>query len=379
MNLQFRGLTRLSMSDRLQKDSLLKPLLRTGWRAALLLHGLASAATSGGGGAPRVFYGGARSGNLGGPLVKVKRLQGFFPPKAWRYNLVYALSNAPYLPAPALEMLRRRHIPLVLNQNGVFYPGWYGGDWHAQNIVMAHAYHSAEYVFWQSEFCRRSADRFLGQRTGAGEILFNAVDLERFSPAAKRSEGPFCFLVTGKIGRHLGYRLESTIAGLAVACRAGLDARLIIAGWIEDEAAARAATARHGVAGRVDFAGRYSQEQAPNIYRAADAYVMTKYLDPCPNTVLEAMACGLPVLYSASGGVPELVGDGAGIGLPLPEDWDAVHVPAAEEIGRGMLAIAEVAAAMGAAARARAEAAFDIRHWIDRHRHVFELLLREAA
>ena len=68
----------------------------------------------------RVFYGGARSGDLGGPLVKVKRLKRSFPEHLWKYNLVYVLSNAPYLPDASLRLLKARGVPIVHNQNGVF-------------------------------------------------------------------------------------------------------------------------------------------------------------------------------------------------------------------------------------------------------------------
>lgn len=326
---------------------------------------------------PRLYYGGARSGNLGGPLVKVKRLQQFFPQHRWNYNLVYLLSNAPYLPSASLDWLKKFNIPLVLNQNGVFYSGWYAGNWQKQNAIMAEAYHRADHVFWQSEFCRYSANRFLGMRKGNGEVLFNAIDLEQFSPAKVKLHRPTTFLLTGKIGGHLGYRIASTIEGFALACRSGLDARLIIAGWIENMADARTLVEKYQVKEKVRFLGAYTQAEAPNIYCEADAYVMTKYLDPCPNTVIEAMACGLPVLYSASGGVPELVGNEAGIGLPVAEDWEKIHVPDAESIAVGMLRIAENVVVMGQAARSRAEACFDIRDWIERHRMVFEKLLQK--
>lgn len=338
-------------------------------------HALVTTLSSGGGGSARVYYGGARAGNLGGPLVKVKRLQQYFSEHRWRYNLIYILSNAPYLPSTALDLARRRRIPIVLNQNGVFYPAWFSGDWRDQNTTMAAAYHRANHVFWQSEFCRRAANRFLGERQGPGEILFNAVDVQLFRPGAERQERPFTFLVSGKIGRHLGYRIESTIAGLAFARTAGLDARLVIAGWVEDTQATHSMAERYGVADHVTLTGSYTQEQAPNIYQSADAYVMTKYLDPCPNTVLEALACGLPVLYSDNGGVPELVGPAAGVGLPVPEDWERIHVPSATAIGEGMLQMAAVAPAMSVAARIRAVEQFDITLWIERHAEVFSALL----
>ncbi len=55
---------------------MMKRLLRSGYRAAIGLGSLTARAR---GGDPRVFYGGARAGDIGGPLVKVKRLQAHFP------------------------------------------------------------------------------------------------------------------------------------------------------------------------------------------------------------------------------------------------------------------------------------------------------------
>ena len=51
-----------------------------------------------------------------------------------------------------------------------------------------------------------------------------------------------------------------------------------------------------------------------------------------PTVVLEALASGLPVVYSASGGTPELVGDDAGVGVPAPLDWEQDHPPAPEAL-----------------------------------------------
>ncbi len=363
------------MSQSTYREHFGKSLLRSCWRGGLLVHTLFAPARIRRFPTPRIFYGGARSGNLGGPLVKVKRLQSYFPQHLWNYNLAYVLSNAPYLPTAALDLLRSWRVPIVLNQNGVFYPGWYAADWRRKNQVMSQAYHRANFVFWQSEFCRRSADKFLGKRVGEGEILFNAIDINRFVPVENHVNHPFVFLLTGKIGRHLAYRLESTIAGLAHARNAGLDAKLLIAGWIEDTSTVRLLVERHRLSDHVISMGTYTQEQAPLIYQRADAYVMTKYLDPCPNTVIEALACGLPVLYSASGGVPELVGEDAGIGLPVPEEWHTVHVPSAEAIAEGMLKIAASRQSMSCAARERAARCFNIRNWINRHLQVFAQLL----
>lgn len=363
------------------EETFAKTLLRQTYRLGCGAQALAGIA------APRhpdvaVYYGGARKGDSGGPLVKVKRLTQYFPEVRRGFNVAYLLSNAPYLPAFALAALKSVKIPIVYNQNGVFYPAWYAGDWEAQNRRMAIAYHAADWVFYQSEFCRHSADRFLGLRAGRGEVLFNAVDTAAFAPISairlKRS-GSFTFLVTGKIGDHLYYRLESTIAGLRIARDEGLDARLRIGGQIGATAQRRAAQLADslGIAECVTYSGPYTQESAPALYNAADAYVMTKHNDPCPNTVLEAMAAGLPVLYSDSGGVPELVGSEAGIALVCEQGWDRPYAPSAADIGCGMIRIAAQRARYAEAARQRAVERFDIAHWIGRHREVFERLREE--
>ena len=69
----------------------------------------------------KVFYGGARSGNVGGPLVKIKRLKKYFPEKLFCFNIVYLLSNSPFLSDNAIRKLKSRHVPIILNQNGIFF------------------------------------------------------------------------------------------------------------------------------------------------------------------------------------------------------------------------------------------------------------------
>lgn len=369
------------MTDVVLRDPLSKRALRWGWSALLGGHAMLSAAMPSGDGI-RIFYGGARPGDVGGPLVKVKRLRAAFPESWWRYSVVYTLSNTPYLPDFALWLLRRRGLPIVHNQNGVFYPAWFHGDWQVRNARMARTYHQADHVFYQSAFCRKSADRFLGERSGPGEILYNAVDTRVFSPSPDASESPrrFRLLVTGKIDEHLFYRLDSTLRGMAEARRQGLDCELRIAGWIAAAPLAGARALAHdlGLSDVVAFSGPYTQQEAPAIYRRADAYVMTKHNDPCPNTVLEALACGLPVLYSNSGGVAELVGP-CGVGLPCEESWDAPKVPEPQAIGAGMLAIAADRAGLATAARARAVERFDIGLWLQRHRDIFTQLIGDRS
>jgi len=91
---------------------------------------------------------------------------------------------------------------------------------------------------------------------------------------------------------------------------------------------------------------------------------------------VEAMACGLPVVYSRSGGVPELVGDDAGIGVQAEVSWERHIPPDSKAMAQAVLMIAEKRKQFAEAARQRAVEKFDLKPWIQRHREVFESLLR---
>ncbi len=369
------------MASHLHRDPLAKRAGRAVYTAALGAHSIASIPSSGHGTAPLVFYGGARAGDQGGPLVKIQRLRERFDQHLWRYNIAYVLSGTPYFPNMAFALLKARGIPIVHNQNGVFYSGWYDGDWQHQNRRMARSFHGADHVFYQSEFCRKAAHRFLGTRAGPGEVLYNAVDTRKFRPqaeAARQRSSGTTFLLTGKIDAHLFYRIQSTLHGLAEARKRGLEAKLVIAGRLDSTAlkATRQLIAELKLDDCIRVTGPYSQSEAPMLYASAHAYVTTKHQDPCPNAVLEALACGLPVLYSHTGGVSELVGSEAGIALDCDEDWERPRVPSTSDIADGMIQIAERATEMSGAARTRAVSRFDIRDWLDRHDLIFRQLLQ---
>jgi glycosyltransferase involved in cell wall biosynthesis len=361
-------------------DPLLRRLARLGWRGMINLRAMATLSVAGGGGAPRVWYGGARPGNAGGPALKLRKLEAVWPEHIRGYNLVYLQSAAPYLSAGSLAALSRKNVPLVLNQNGVYYPAWFAGDWRASNRPMAILHGMADHVFYQSAFCQRAAQRFLGERSGSAEILYNAIDTKAFAPAPQAPPKPFLFLVTGKIDAHQSYRLTQAIEGLAVARQGGLEAGLLAAGVIapEAKAQAQAAAARLGLSHAFLLMGSYTQAEAPALYRQAHAYLTLTHQDACPSAVIEAMASGLPVIHPESGGVPELTGE-TGVAIAAGEDWEKPIIPSADEIGRAMLLAAERRETLSRQARARAVERFEIADWLARHAALFnELLARHV-
>jgi glycosyltransferase involved in cell wall biosynthesis len=107
-----------------------------------------------------------------------------------------------------------------------------------------------------------------------------------------------------------------------------------------------------GIADRVEFTGRYAQREAPALFRRADVLLHTKVNDPCPTAVIEAMACGLPVVATDVGGVRDI--------LPAGERSGGVVVPPSDPVGLAaalgrLLDDESLAKALGKLSRQRAE------------------------
>jgi glycosyltransferase involved in cell wall biosynthesis len=327
-----------------------------------------------------VFYGRDRVPGLGEPvhggLVKFQQLAQELPNEPRAFNVLYLGSTT--LPPDYRDLLRlarERGAAILWNQDGVAYPAWHGPGWERTNEPLAAGLHAADRVVYQSEFCKLSADRFLGEPAAGWEVLHNPVDTRRFTPAPGPERPPTLLLGGNQYQR---YRLEVALRTLVLL---PAEWRLLVTGavsWHADRRAARAEAAAllrdSGVAERVEMVGTYSQAEAPELLRRGDVLLHPKVNDPCPTIVLEAMACGLPVVYSATGGSPELVGDTAGVGIPGPLDWERDRPPEPAALAAAVLELHDRLPELSEAARARAER-FDLRAWVERHRVLLEELV----
>jgi len=326
----------------------------------------------------RVFYGHDLVPEPGEPVAggsaKFQRLAARWPNNPTDFTLLYLGST--WLPrdlGALLWLAKRRRVPIAVNQDGVAYPGWAGEATDELNRPLRRALLAADHVVYQSEFSKQSSDAFLGEPRGSWEVLHNAVDVEHFTPASQPPSGGPVLLLGGD--QTQAYRLELALHTFARVLASEPDARLLVAGRLVspfepliDQLAIR---------GRVELVGRYAQRDAPQILRRAHVLLHTKVKDPCPSAVIEAMACGLPVIYPASGGTIELVGDEGGIGVPHPDGWERDEPPAPEGLAEAITRVLADLPRYGEAARRRAVEHFALGPWLDRHEQLFaELLAR---
>ena len=273
--------------------------------------------------------------------------------------------------APLQTLAQARHwgVPVVQRLDGVYYWAVSGWRWPMLNwpIWMTYRFFADRVVF-QSEYSQRMCERFLGLPRCPTSIVYNGVDLDLFTPngeAEKLTEGMvmLCLLAT--------FWRESEILPVVETydlLRAEWqDVQLVVVGKLVP-------SITHILKNRSDICwmGRVPHDQLPATYRGADLMLSSKLRSACPNAVIEAMACGLPIACYESGAHRELIGDEAGICVPLDDEYGPfpeLDCTALAKAGSRLLANRDEFAS---GARARAEQRFGLDRMVGHYLEVFE-------
>lgn len=286
---------------------------------------------------------------------------------SWRnFNLAYFVSSG--LPFGAdlwIKIYKKFGIKVIWNQNGVAYPALYPQAIVERVNGLMKPIHGSDYVVYQTEFTKRCADKFLGVFQGPSSILINPVDTKVFKP--RQDPLPIEPLVILMLGNHFESeeRMTASLEPLRTLRDQGTNLKLIIIGrtekdfqedWIE----------KHGA---------YLQSEAPALFQSAHLFLHLKYLDPCPTGVLEALASGMPIIGSRSGGMPELVNDASGVLLAVQEDFERLHYPSKNAVVEAILQIRSNLVEFSTQARKQAEK-FNKEIWLERHREIFNSLIK---
>ncbi len=150
------------------------------------------------------------------------------------------------------------------------------------------------------------------------DTVYNGVDLTRFQPAPDCPGQPMAVIYSGRLHPEKG--VDTLIRAFDMVADAEPEARLVICGgesfgsdretgYVRElKEVAAAVNLRHGE--RITFTGYQPHDRLPSILRQASIYACPSRVDDSlPLAAIEAIACGLPVVGSRRGGIPEVVGE----------------------------------------------------------------------
>ena len=213
------------------------------------------------------------------------------------------------------------------------------------------------------------------------ERICNGVDSRRFQPAHGRLVLAGCpfdrgdEVLVGTVGRLQAVKDQLTLVRAFAIARArgaaGERLRLIIAGDGPMRAEVEAEIRASGCAEAIWLAGE--RDDIPHVMRALDVFVLPSRAEGISNTILEAMASGLPVVATDVGGNGELVVEGETGALVPAGDPQGM----AEHLLR-YTADAALRQRSGIAGRRRVEQQFSLDNMVERYARLYEALLRQA-
>ena len=139
-------------------------------------------------------------------------------------------------------------------------------------------------------------------------IIPNIIDRELFRPPEHPPSGPFTLVITRNLEPIYG--IDTAIYAFAEAFAQDSSMRLLIAGSGPEKESLQELADTQGVGDAVSFEGRLDRSGIVKLYAGAHAMLNPSTVDNMPNSVLEALSCGVPVISTDVGGVPFVVEHG---------------------------------------------------------------------
>lgn len=230
---------------------------------------------------------------------------------AGRVQVFHVMANSGWswhlFAAPAILVARLRGVPVVIN-----YRGGGAADFlqRSQGLVRFAMRRTARLIV-PSGFLLDVFQRF-GM---ASAVVPNIIDLARFKPRAPRQDGAARLMVARNL--EALYDNATAIRAFALVRERLPQATLTVAGSGPQAAELKALAAELGLADAVTFTGQLDREAMAALYQRSDLSLNPSLADNMPNSLLESMASGVPLVSTHVGGVPYMVCDGE-TGLLVP-------------------------------------------------------------
>jgi len=213
--------------------------------------------------------------------------------------------------------------PLVFHQHGAGNPVTTAKFVWARNKVIAHLfdlihreiYFRADWIIAIDRFCQQQAFNYNAENKTS--LLMNAVDINHFKPdkalrvemrsAYGLAHDELAILFVGRLEEIK--QLDRLIESLAL-MQNEIAVQLFIAGDGTEGTKLKSLADGFKLTSKVHFLGQIPHDKLHKYYNLADVLALPSKMEGVPMVILEALACGTPVVASAVGGIPDLVRNG---------------------------------------------------------------------
>ena len=238
--------------------------------------------------------------------------------KQGRYDLIHAFFG---IPCGAIAYRFRKEIPYIVSLRGSDVPGFnerFSFQYIFLKPIIKRVWKSAVAVIANSQGLKELA--LETDRNAKIGVIYNGVNVEDFSPRNERENGDIIILSVARLIKRKG--IDDLIRAVPAIVKAHKNIKLIIIGEGNIENELKALAQKLKVSKYIDFLGYVPPNEISNYYSSSDIFVLPSKNEGMSNTVLEAMASGLPIVTTDTGGTQELI-DENGIIIPS-EEPDAI-------------------------------------------------------
>ncbi|MCP3930983.1 MAG: glycosyltransferase family 4 protein, partial [Bacteroidetes bacterium] len=226
----------------------------------------------------------------------------------------------------------------------------------ANNLLRFIRNNLADQIIYQSEFVRDWWHKYAGNVDGKERIIYNAVDINDFKPffsGTQEDRKLVCVEGTVQSDDAYIYPVETLSKQLY---EKGLVAETIVCGRIQTMEAQQRLESCPGLV----IKGMIPRERIASVFQNA-VYLVLEVHPACSNSIIEAMACGIPVIGFDTGSVRELVSPEAGICVPYGADPWKLERPDVASLFKAAEKVINSWEQYSKGARAAAEKRFNIK------------------
>jgi len=235
-----------------------------------------------------------------------------------KYDLCHCFFG---FPSGLLGLLNRKKVPYIISLRGSDVPG-FNVRFQAHYIILTPLFRqiwkkSKAVIANSNGLCELALQSAPKQQI---EIIPNGIDTNEFSPSTNKNNDTFNVLCVSRLIERKG--IHFLLDAWKKLIEKNQNSKLFIVGEGDMKTVLLEKSEKLGITNSVNFTGRLVHEKTIDMYKKADVFVLPSMNEGMSNTILEAMACGLPIVSTGVGGSDELFSDNAKI-IPK-KDSDAI-------------------------------------------------------